>query len=103
MPPPHRLPDHCAIRTTLDPVANSRQHRTHAENPEVVETEPDSTPDSKNRNRSCVNKSPLQNSNELRQFGAQTRYRIGLESKLPMPDPSPYKYKLYPTLLPPKP
>jgi hypothetical protein len=33
----------------------------------------------------------LQNPKELHRFGAQTQDRIDLESKLPMPDPSPYK------------
>jgi hypothetical protein len=70
----------------LDLVADSQLHRTHTENPEAVKTEPDSTQDSKKQNRSHVKKSPLQNPNKLRRFGAQTQDRIGLESKLPMPD-----------------
>jgi hypothetical protein len=82
-PPCH---PHC-----LNPVADSRPHHTHAESPEAVGTELDSTPDSKNQNRNRVKKSLLQNPIELCRFGAQTRDRIGLESKLPMPDPSTYK------------
>jgi hypothetical protein len=86
----------------LDPVVDSWLHRTHAENPEAVKTEPDSNPDRKNQNWSRVKKSPLQNPDELHQFWAQTQDRVGLESKLPMPDPPPYKLELYPVSLPPK-
>jgi hypothetical protein len=75
----------------LDPVANSWPHRTHTKNPEPLETELDSTLDSKNQNLSRVKKSPLQNPNKLRWFGTQTHDRIDIESKLPTLDPSPYK------------
>jgi hypothetical protein len=75
----------------LNPMADSWPHRTHAENPEAVETEPDSTPSSKNQNQSSVKKAPLHNPNEHHRFGAQTRDRIGLESKLPTSNPSSYK------------
>jgi hypothetical protein len=75
----------------LDPVGDSRPYCTHADNPDAVETEPDSTLDSKNRNWSHVKKSPLKNPKELHRFRAQSQDRIGLESKLPTPDHSPYK------------
>jgi hypothetical protein len=72
-------------------MANSRPHRTHTKNLEAVGPEPDSTLDSKNQNQNRIKKSPLQNPSELHRFGAQTQNRIGLEFKLPTPDPFPYK------------
>jgi hypothetical protein len=99
MPQPHRSLDHRATRTALTLWPTRNRIAFTLRTPKAVETVPDSTLDNKNQNRYRVKKSPLQNLNELRRFGAQTRDRIGLESKLPTPDPSPNKLGALPGII----